>query len=435
MPGRSSAPGPLPPSGLFYGWRIVGTAFLCHFMGPGLVFYCYGVFFKPLQHLFGWSRLAVAGGLTVISLMTAIYSPLVARIMNRRGIRWTVTAGACILASGFLALRFTQSLWRYYATLGLPIAFGGLCMGALPANTLVANWFERNRGKALGAATAGLSLSGLVLVPAITAVVQRLGLLDTYLVIGLVILLVVVPPALSTIVDRPEDMGLGPDGEGRVPEEQADVPLMVPASTESAYLSRADYLRSSIAPLRQRIFWRLLFSFALVHASLGAILIHMIPHFTDLGFSRARAALALSFAAGAGVLGKVVFGYLSDHFGKKGAVILSFGVQAAGTLLLLTARSPTTLYSFSCLFGFGMGGVVPLQASVTADIFGRRAFASVSGLTNLFMVPIMVLGAPLAGWIYDHYGSYDPAWKIFLLNYSAAILLFLRVRVRRRTPR
>ncbi len=410
-------------------------AFLCHFMGTGLIFYCYGVFFKPLQDLFGWSRLTVAGGLTVTALMTAIYSPLVARIMNRRGIRWTVTAGACILASGFLALHFTQTLWQYYATLGLLIAFGGVCMGALPANTLVANWFERNRGKALGAATVGLSLAGLVLVPVITEVVQRLGLLDTYLVIGLAILLVVIPPALLVIVNRPEDMGLGPDGEERLPEERADVPLMVPAATESAYLSRADNLRSSIAPLRQRVFWLLLFSFALVHTSLGAILIHMIPHFTDLGLSEARSALALSFAAGAGVLGKVVFGYLSDHFSKKGAVILSFGVQAAGTLLLLTAQSPTTIYSFSCLFGFGMGGVVPLHASVTADIFGRRAFASVSGLTHLFMVPIMVLGAPLAGWIYDHHGSYDLAWKIFFLNYSTAIILFLRVRIRRRRPR
>jgi MFS family permease len=410
-------------------------AFLCHFMGTGLIFYCYGVFFKPLQDLFGWSRLTVAGGLTVIALMTAIYSPLVARIMNRRGIRWTVTAGACILSSGFLALHFTQTLWQYYATLGLLIAFGGVCMGALPANTLVANWFERNRGKALGAATVGLSLAGLVLVPVITAVVQRLGLLDSYLVIGLAILLVVIPPALLVIVNRPEDMGLGPDGKGRVPEENADVPLMVPATTESAYLSRADYLRSSVAPLRQRVFWLLLFSFALVHTSLGAILIHMIPHCTDLGLSEARSALALSVTAGAGVLGKVVFGYLSDHFSKKGAVILSFGVQTAGTLLLLTAHSPTAIYSFSCLFGFGMGGVVPLHASVTADIFGRSAFASVSGLTHLFMVPIMVLGAPLAGWIYDHHGSYDLAWKIFFLNYSVAIFLFLRVRIRRRTPR
>jgi MFS family permease len=409
-------------------------AFLCHFMGTGLIFYCYGVFFKPLQDLFGWSRFTVASGLTVISLMTAVYSPLVARIMERRGIRWTVTAGACILSSGFLALHFIQTLWQYYAALGLLIAFGGVCMGALPANTLVANWFERNRGKALGAATVGLSLAGLVLVPSITTVVGRLGLLDTYLVIALAILVVVIPPALLIIVNRPEDIGMGPDGASRVPEEKADVPLMVPAATESAYLSRSDYLQSSLTPLRRRVFWLLLFSFALVHTSLGAILIHMIPHFTDVGLTHARAALALSFTAGAGVLGKVVFGYLTDHSSKKGAVILSFTVQIAGTLLLLSAQSPTAIYTFSCLFGFGMGGVVPLQASVTAEIFGRRAFASVSALTHLFMVPIMSLGAPLAGWIYDRQGSYGLAWKIFLLNYGVAVFLFLRVRIRRRGP-
>jgi MFS family permease len=422
------------PSGFFYGWRIVAVAFVCHFFATGFIFYSYGVFFKPLQNLFGWSRLAVGGGLYVISLMTAIYSPLAARMMERKGIRWTMALGACFLSAGFSALHFIRSLWQYYAVLGLLVALGGVCVGALPCNTVVANWFERRRGKALGIATMGLSLSGLVLVPTVTALVHRIGLRDTYFVLSMMILAVVIPPVLLVIVNRPEDLGLAPDGETRVPEEAADVPLMVPAATEGAYLARPDYLRSPTAVLRERVFWLVVFSFALVQMALGAILIHMIPHFTDVGLSPSRSALALSIAAGTGVGGKFVFGYLTDHLSKKAAALLSYATQIAGTLLLLGAQTPAVVYTFAGLFGFGMGGVVPLQASITAEIFGRRSFGSVSGLMSLFMVPIQAMGSPLAGWIFDRRGSYDLAWGIFLANYVVATILVLRLNIRRLGP-
>ena len=416
----------------FYGWRIVGVCFLTHFIGTGFIFYSYGVFFRPLQDLFGWTRLQVGAGLYVISIMTAVFSPPVARLIDRWGIRRTMLLGVTVLSAGFVSLHFVRTLGQYYAVMGGLVAFGGVCVGPIAANTLVANWFERHRGKALGVATTGLSLSGLVLVPTITVLVGWMGLLNTYLVLAAVILLLLLPSIALVVVNQPEDMGLGPDGDVRLPEEEADVPLMVPAATENAYLSRGDYLRSTTAVLREREFWLIAAAFTPVFMGLGAILIHMIPHFTDIGLSPAMSALALSSAAGAGVVGKVVFGYLTDHFSKKAAVFLSFAVQIAGTILLMAAQTPAVVYSFAALFGFGMGGVVPLQASVTAEIFGRKAFPSVSALLTLFMVPVQALGAPLAGWIYDRQGSYDLAWKLFLANYLLAtgMLFLLRIRPR-----
>ncbi|MFQ5457113.1 MAG: MFS transporter [Myxococcota bacterium] len=432
MPPQTHDSAPGRPRAGFYGWRIVAVCFATHFIGTGFIFYCYGVFFRPLQDLFGWSRLQVGMGLYVISIMSALFSPAVARIIERRGIRWTMITGTLVLATGFASLHFITSLGQYYAVLGILVAFGGVCVGPLPSNTVVANWFERHRGKALGAATTGISLSGLVLVPGITALVSEIGLRDTYLVIALLILVLLIPPVFLVIVGRPEDMGLAPDGDVRVPEEEADVPLMVPAATENAYLSHTDYLRSTTRVLAERDFWLLIASFTPVYMALGAILIHMIPHFTDIGLPPARSALALSIAAGAGVVGKIVFGYLADHVSLKGAVVISFAVQIAGTLLLLGAQTLPVVYTFSGLFGFGMGGVVPLQANATAVIFGRRAFASVSGLLTLVMVPIQAVGAPLAGWIFDHRGSYDLAWRIFLLNYIIATLVLLKTRMRPR---
>jgi hypothetical protein len=94
MPSHPRAAGLAHTSSLFYGWRIVAVAFLCHFIATGFVFYCYGVFFRPLQDLFGWSRLTVGGGLYVISLLSAVYSPLAARIMDSAGIRRTMILGA-----------------------------------------------------------------------------------------------------------------------------------------------------------------------------------------------------------------------------------------------------------------------------------------------------------------------------------------------------
>ena len=149
----------------YYGWRIVAVAFLTHCLTVGCVFYSFGVFFTPLLHEFGWSRAQLSWGFSSISIFGALYSPFVGRIVDRYGPRPSQLFGVVVLGGTFMLLSRVHSLWQYYALLALLLSLGSSSLGPIPSNTAVAGWFLRRRGRALGLATAGISMGGVVFVP------------------------------------------------------------------------------------------------------------------------------------------------------------------------------------------------------------------------------------------------------------------------------
>ena len=187
--------------------------------------------------------------------------------------------------------------------------------------------------------------------------------------------------------------------------------------------------------MRSANFWAIALPFALALSALSAILVHLVPYADDLGIASYRAAWVLSISAGMGVLGKLAFGWLFDRFDARVAVWISFGMQLAGLLLLMRAQGYAGLVAAAVVFGFGMGGVIPLHASVAGAAFGRLSFGKVAGLLRPVQVPITALGVPLAGWIYDMTGSYDLAFRLFVGVYAAAALIVTGLRVSNRGGR
>ena len=120
--------------------------------------------------------------------------------------------GATFMAVGFLGLSFVRNPIEFYLVLGIFVGFGASSMGSLATSKLVANWFDRRRGTALGIAAAGVSLSGVIM-PYISAeLINNYGWREGFLVYGLFTLLVVLPMVLRFVVTRPEDIGMRPDG-------------------------------------------------------------------------------------------------------------------------------------------------------------------------------------------------------------------------------
>jgi len=416
---------------MYYGWKIVATTFVTNFIATGFIFYSYGVFFKALAADIGGSRLEISFGLTIMNIAVAIVAPFLGHALDRRSIRNIMCCGGMLMATGFFLASRMNTLWQYYILLGSFLGLGAIMTGGLAGSTLLANWFFRRRGMALGISTMGVSLSGMVMAPVATQLIAANGWRYTFVIYGCVVLGLATPLVWLVIINRPEDIGLSPDGAEHVPlTDRADVPEpMVPLAPGDQITDLPVHVEwSALGTLRDTDFWSITITLALNFCAIGATLVHIYPHATDLGFSASNAAFVLSTMAGLGVAGKFLFGWLIDRIDTRYALWIAIGLQVAGTALFVVARTYPVLLVSGAIFGLGMGGIVPIQASLIAEVYGRRSFGRVMGLMGPCMLPIQAAGIPFAGYIFDQKESYTSAFLTFVALYlvAACVLLLLR---------
>jgi MFS family permease len=416
---------------VFYGWRIVGVAFVAHFVSVGFVFYSYGVFFKALAAEFGGSRLGVSLGLALMNVASAAVSPALGRVLDHGSIRHVMALGSLLLATGFVLFSQITALWQFYALLATFFAVGAPMMGGLAGSTLVSNWFVERRGTALGIAATGISFSGLVMAPTATALIARIGWRPSLLLYAALTVALVLPLVWGLVVNRPEDLGLAPDGFAlpHLATKPGDEPVLPLAPGDQLTDHAKGFEWSARGAFADPNFWVMALAVALNFCANGAMLTHVIPHATDVGFDPLSASYVLSTMAGCGVIGKLGFGWLVDQISKRAAFWLASGLQAVGTAGVIASESYSALIGSAAVFGLGMGGLVPLWGALLGAAFGRAAFGRVMGLMSPVMIPIQSAGIPFAGLVFDRTGSYGFAFAVFVGLYLASIatLAFLRL--------
>ncbi len=392
---------------------MVLVAFCIDFVAVGFFFYSYGVFFKAIAEDFGGSRLGVAIGLTVTNAVGAIAAPYVGRALDKYPLRNVMGIGALFMAFGFLGLSFVQNELQFYLVLGLFIGFGASSMGNLATSKLVTNWFDKRRGTALGIAAAGVSLSGVIM-PYISAeLIENFGWRQGFLVYSAFTFLVVVPLIFRLVISRPEDVGLRPDGA--MPIKFDDGSILPP-------VEKAPPKMRLLELFKEHNFRMIVLTFSLLFCSMSATLTHMIPRLTDFGYTLVEASLVMSLCAGFGVVGKLSFGWLSDRLSVRKVMAIVIFMQFTGQYLMFSSLDYLTFAIGASMFGYGVGGVVPMHGAVVGKTFGRDRFGAVLGLMRPAMFPIQILGVPFAGWIFDVTGSYDIAFQVFLGLYFLAAL-------------
>jgi predicted MFS family arabinose efflux permease len=260
--------------------------------------------------------------------------------------------------------------------------------------------------------------------------IAQIGWRQTFLVYGLVALVVLIPIVWLFVVNRPEDLGQHPDGDpAPPPDPDPPEPLLplAPGDQVTDHPTHIDW--SARSALRTRNFWAISLAVALSFCANGAVLTHIIPHATDIGYEPQAAARVLALIAAMGVMGKLLFGWVTDRVDQRLALIACAALQLSGTATFLASQSYAWLLIGGAVFGLGMGGLVPLQGAMLGAAFGRHSFGRVMGVMSLCMLPIQMIGVPLAGWIYDVTGSYDRAFQLFLGLYALAALVIVPLRL------
>ena len=401
---------------MFQGWRIVGVAALAQGVSLGSTFYAYGAFLKPLTAEFGASRLAVTLGLTLLTLVQGAVAPFLGRALDRRSPRAIMIAGLVTEAAGLAMLSQVFAFWQAGALFVTAIAIGSCLFGPLVAATLVARWFVRRRGQALGIAALGAALGGAAFPPLVTALIEALGWRGAVGAMGAGLLLLIGPFAWA-LVRQPEDVGVTPDGE----------PVATPASPGSAGAPIAFVTTGAL--VRDPNFWAITTAIGFAFCPVSALLAHLVPYATDIGISPRRAAIVMSGYALGGGVGRVLFCSLADRIDKRVVVWIAYGWLALCWSRLLGQPSFVALLVAVVAAGVAVGGITPLWGALTGATYGRAAFGRAMGLMNLLMLPFSIVGAPAAAYLFDRTGSYRLAFASFLGCFvlGAIAIAFLRL--------
>jgi len=400
---------------LFYGWVVVGVAFVAHFITSGLVFYTFGVALNDLAADFGSGRFGISGIHLVMPWVGALMAPFIGRAVGAGQLRLLLTAGALAIGVGFLLISQAQQLWQLYVIYPLLMAFGANTLGGVGASALVVGWFTRRRATALGVSQIGASAGGMIMGPLAASLFADFGWRQVYFGFGLVVL-AAVPLIAWLTVGRPEDRGLRPDGD-EVPGSEARAGAAAPAQIDSR------------KALREPNLWLVAFVAGVGYMLTSAVVTHIVPLATDLGLDPMQASGLLSVMAMGALAGKLLFGFLSDRWGERGAYALAIGLELVGLAALSLEPSGAALFPVMAVFGVGLGGNLPLSAALLARAFGPAAFGPMMGLMMPLLTPLVSAGTPFAGWVFDATGSYVAAFAVFAVLAAASLVALWRVQL------
>lgn len=410
--------GLLQRSGIYYGWWIVFCAAAIVFLSAGTFFYGFGLLVGPLTAEFGWSRAAVSVGFSLRTEIGGVAAPLVGVLVDRVGVRRLTTLGIVIVAFGFVMLSRVESLVAFYVAI-LVIATGMSATGGANAATIIAQWFRRYRGRALGLMTFGGGMGGLSAI-VFAWLIAQMGWRDALVVVAVLQLIVLLPLALS-MRDRPSDLGLPIDG---IEDDDAAAAAAGrrPVATTGLELSGREALRSPL-------FWRVALTFALSNFATTAIIVHQIPFLVEqVGSSEAFAAASVTMMTAISLAGRLGFGIAADRFSKAlltGAAMLC---SAAGLALFSTVHHEWQLVYVLPFFGVGFGAAVPLRAAIQGEYFGLKAYGTIQGMLFTASTIGAFFGPLLAGFLYDSTADYRLAFLILAIGPLLGLPLILSTR-------
>ena len=263
------------------------------------------------------------------------------------------------------------------------IGLGGI---NAPMYIYVSRWFDRRRGSALALISSGSYLAGAIWPPVFERAIAGFGWRNTMLCYALAQIAVIVPLAAIYFRHPPElfhaDAAFGADGR----------------QTRLFGLPR------------NLVFWMMCGAGVLCCLPMAMPQGHLVAFCSDLGISRSIGALMLSVLLGTAFFSRQIWGAIADRIGGLATVLVGSAWQAASMAGFLLTQNETGLFTVAAAFGLGFSGIIPAYVLAMRELFPASeaswripTFLMCSGFG-------MAAGGWLAGLLYDHYGTYAPAF-------------------------
>ena len=369
----------------------------------------YAVFLLPLEREFGWSRSQLTGVYSLYLLVNGFTAPLVGWVFDRLGPRWVYGAGLAALGAAFFLAAGLASLWQFYLFVGALVGIGVSLNGMVPSSALLSRWYRARLSTAIGVAFSATGAGTLVFVPLAQYLVATYDWRLAYRILGSALLLIV-PLVMLLLPWRRFSAGH--------PEHRRE---------RARGQGEGWTVRGALST---RVFWGLAQVFFFTAVGMFSVVVQLVAFLIDAGFSPLTAASAygiLGMLSAASVMGS---GWLSDRFGYRQTVSVSFVGTAAGMLILLAIAlwpSALLLAAFVPVFGLCMGVRGPIVSSVGARYFAGPNVATIYGAIYATNALGAALGSWMGGLLHDLTGGYAAGIAFAITSIAIAAAPFWTV--------
>ena len=369
--------------------QVTITSFLALFAIVGIALYGLPFYYDYMVRELGFTRTQVTSGNALSKLIVGpLFGFFAGWFVDRFGPRKLMLGGIVMAGVALVGLGNMSTLSMFYFFYLLN-ALGYVCAGPLPNQVLLSRWFDKSRGKAMGIAYLGIGIGGALVAQLSALLARQYGWRMALTSLGVLIVVIAFPLALF-VKESPSGTPTG---------------LKPAASPEPI----GWVLRSP------RFYLLAIGSMCSIGAVGGAnqhlkLLLGLDLHFTDQQVANVASLILISSLAG-----RLLMGWLADHFPKKYVMLLIYLIVAAGISLLFFASVPGLIYLFAVVFGIGLGGdymIIPLMAG---ELFGVKVLGRLMGIV-LTADGVAEAAAPmLVGRLRDELGTYGVAFIVLLI--------------------
>ncbi|MFP4088636.1 MAG: MFS transporter [Desulfobacteraceae bacterium] len=401
---------------LYFGWIIVGVALVSMAFWLGIRT-SFSVFYVALLEEFPWKRGESAGVQSMALFTYTLLAPLVGGLIDRFGPRRVILPGIVILSLGLVLCATINSLARFFIFYGVVMGSGITCIGIVSYSAILAHWFEKKRGLASGIAVSGMGLGTFVLVPLSQQWISTWGWRMTFVVTGILVLVILMPINGIFLRHKPEDVGQRVDGRS-IPKNEGN-----PVSGGLSHHEHVENWTIKRAFSSMRLWSVVALSFFSI-IGIYIILVHNVKFLVDQGIDKMTAAFVFALVGVISSVFRIFWGWVSDRIGRE--ITFTMGILCAclgAVSLILIERTGVKgfAFCFSVFFGMGWGVSAPMYMAISADLFRGRIFGLIYGIIEGAIGVAGAIGAWVAGYIFDRFYSYQGAFALVIVVFLVSI--------------
>lgn len=397
------------------GWTVIIFQAMMFWLAAGAITHGLNVVLPALSNTFHLDYAKLLALATPASWVSIFGGPFSSWLCEKKGAKFNTIF--CLIACGIcLGL-----LGHFGSFTGFTILFAGVCFfgtgfGYIGGTAIVASWFVRKAGLALGWCTLGQTFSSALYVPAVATLFAYFGV--EYGLWGISILMFIMALLLFLfIANKPEDVGLAPDNE----------PLSLAARKE-ATASQEKKEKSSISLkklLKMRDIWLMGIATGAIYIMLVGVVSQLVPRLMEMGFPQNKAIFYMSAFAMFGLFGAYGWGKLNDILGVKPALIVYTIWWIVSIILNLFSANPICLWISMTMIGFSLPGATNLSTALIATKFPRQLYIRAIGIVHPVQSIVRCFAFTILSLGLTYLGGFTGAYMLLIGVGVITIILFL----------